>query len=154
MSSKIVGYLAVFQSNCNNCFKQNFHFHVSACKFDILPFPTISRRKQIPVTATFIMETPGLFVKYTLSKWRSENKGRCIILTRGFFSCQGVLIILNNICNYAETSLPHFIYSTRFSLTLSWRRSPSYRNQSIDLLFRSMDWFLYDKDLHHERVKP
>ena len=32
--------------------------------------------------------------------------------------------------------------------TLLRRRFLSYRNQSIDLLFRSMDWFLYDRDLH------
>ena len=38
-------------------------------------------------------------------------------------------------------------------LTLWWRRSLSYRNKSIDLLSKSMDWFLYDRDLHHERVK-
>ena len=38
-------------------------------------------------------------------------------------------------------------------LTLSWRRSPSYRNQSIDLLCKSIDWFLCDRDLLHERVK-
>ena len=31
--------------------------------------------------------------------------------------------------------------------------SLSYRNQSIDLQSKSMGWFLYDKDLHHERVK-
>ena len=37
-------------------------------------------------------------------------------------------------------------------LTLSWRRPLSYRNQSIDLLCKSMDWFLYDNGLHHERV--
>ena len=29
---------------------------------------------------------------------------------------------------------------------------PSYRNQSIDLLCKSKDWFLYDKDLRQERV--
>ena len=29
----------------------------------------------------------------------------------------------------------------------------SYRNQPIDLLCKSMDWFLYDMDLRHERVK-
>ena len=29
----------------------------------------------------------------------------------------------------------------------------SYRNQSIDLLFKLMDWFLYDRDFCHERVK-
>ena len=41
------------------------------------------------------------------------------------------------------------------SLTLSWRRSLSYRNQSIDLQSKSMDWVLYDRDLRHERVnKP
>ena len=36
---------------------------------------------------------------------------------------------------------------------LSWRRSLSYRNQFIDLLCKSMDWFLYDRDLLHERAK-
>ena len=38
-------------------------------------------------------------------------------------------------------------------LTLSWRRPLSYRNQSIDLLCKSVDWFLYDNGLRHERVK-
>ena len=28
----------------------------------------------------------------------------------------------------------------------------SYRNQSIDLLRKSMDWFRYDKDSRHERI--
>ena len=39
-----------------------------------------------------------------------------------------------------------------FMLTLSWRRFLSYRNQSIDLLSKSVDWFLYDRNLRHERV--
>ena len=38
-------------------------------------------------------------------------------------------------------------------LTLSRRRPLSYRNQSIDLLWKSMDWFLYDNGLLLERVK-
>ena len=37
-------------------------------------------------------------------------------------------------------------------LTLSWRWSLSYRNQSIGLL-KSMDWFRYDRNLRHERIK-
>ena len=41
----------------------------------------------------------------------------------------------------------------RFLLTLSWRRPLSYRNQSIDLLCESIDWFLYDMGVRHERVK-
>ena len=37
-------------------------------------------------------------------------------------------------------------------LTLSCRRPISYRNQSIDLHSKSMDWFLCDVGLRHERV--
>ena len=37
-------------------------------------------------------------------------------------------------------------------LTLSRRRSLPCRNQPIDLLCKSMDWFLYDWDLRHGRV--
>ena len=29
----------------------------------------------------------------------------------------------------------------------------SYRNQSIDLQSKSMDWFQFDRGLRHERVK-
>ena len=39
------------------------------------------------------------------------------------------------------------------SVTLSWRRPLSYRNQFIDFQSKSMDWFLYDRDLRHEKVK-
>ena len=37
-------------------------------------------------------------------------------------------------------------------LTLSWRMCQSYKNHSIDLQGKSMDWFLYSKDHRHERV--
>ena len=41
----------------------------------------------------------------------------------------------------------------RTALTLSEQRSPSYRNQSIDLQSNPLIcWFLYDKDLRHRRV--
>ena len=36
--------------------------------------------------------------------------------------------------------------------TLSLQSSLSYRNQSIDLQSKTLDWFLYDRDLRHERV--
>ena len=42
--------------------------------------------------------------------------------------------------------------SFRATLTLSWRRPLSYTNQFIDLQSKSMDWFLYDNGLRHERV--
>ena len=37
-------------------------------------------------------------------------------------------------------------------LSFSWWRSLLYRNQSIDLQNKSMDWFLFDRNFHHERV--
>ena len=39
------------------------------------------------------------------------------------------------------------------NLILSRRTPISYRNQSIGLQSKSMDWFLYDIGLRHERVK-
>ena len=38
-------------------------------------------------------------------------------------------------------------------LTLSWRMSLPYKNQSVDSQTKSMDWFLYDWDLRLDRVK-
>ena len=38
-------------------------------------------------------------------------------------------------------------------LTLLQRRSLSYRNQFVDLLCKSVNWLLYDRNLRHERVK-
>ena len=43
------------------------------------------------------------------------------------------------------TIFEHYV----FVLTLSWLRSLLYRDQSIDL----HSWFLYDRNLRHERVK-
>ena len=38
------------------------------------------------------------------------------------------------------------------SCTLSWRRPLSYRNQSTELFCKSLNWFLHNRDFHHERV--
>ena len=59
--------------------------------------------------------------------------------------CQFCLIIKEYISRWVHTS--------NKALTLSWRRSLSYRNKSIDLLCQLMDWFLNDKGTHHEWVK-
>ena len=57
---------------------------------------------------------------------------------------------------YPRKFLCHVTSAVKFSycffLILSWRRSLSYRNQSIDSRSKSMDWFLYDNGLRHERV--
>ena len=46
----------------------------------------------------------------------------------------------------------HVLNFNKAGLNLSWRRLLSYRNQSIDLPSKSMDWFLYDNELRHENV--
>ena len=46
----------------------------------------------------------------------------------------------------------HLLFSLCLCLTLSWRRPLSYRNQSTDLLRKSVDWFLYENGPRHERV--
>ena len=43
--------------------------------------------------------------------------------------------------------------SDHTALTLSRWMPLSYRNQSIDLRSKSIDWFLYDNGLRLERVK-
>ena len=48
---------------------------------------------------------------------------------------------------------PKKILRKNCSLTLSWRGLLSYRNQSIDLQSKSMDWFLYDNGPRRARVK-
>ena len=46
------------------------------------------------------------------------------------------------------------VYKSKLNtLTLSCWRPLSYRNQYNDLVRKSMDWFLYDNGLRHERVK-
>ena len=59
-------------------------------------------------------------------------------------------------CTYTS-NITHckLLNCTKFTepLTLSWRRSLSNRNQSTDLLCKSIDWFLYDIDIRHERFK-
>ena len=55
--------------------------------------------------------------------------------------------LITELLNYRITAL-----ITELCLTFSWLRPLSYRNQSIDLLRKSMDWLLYDNDLRHERV--
>ena len=44
------------------------------------------------------------------------------------------------------------VRTSTIMLIFSWRRSLSYTNLFIDLQSKSTDRFLYDRNLHHERV--
>ena len=70
-------------------------------------------------------------------------------------------VIWNNLPDVVKSSDSLFEFENKIKyignidcgcLTLSGRRSLSYRNQSIDLHPKSMDWFLYDNGLHVKRV--
>ena len=52
--------------------------------------------------------------------------------------------------NVKNLQLSHF--HKVYPLPLQWRRSLPHKKQSIDLLCKSVDGFLCDWDLHHERV--
>ena len=65
------------------------------------------------------------------------------------------IAILQAILEWILLNVQHYLTKSLWiSLTLSRRRFLSYRNKSIDLQSKSMDWFLYDRNLRHERVKP
>ena len=77
------------------------------------------------------------------------------LVSNGSFSIASSLsasTIFKSYLALVPQQLPNHALNTLW-LTLSWQRPLSYRNQSIDLLCKSMDWFLYDNGLRHERVK-
>ena len=98
-----------------------------------------------------------------------KHYAKCLFLQNSFFPrkvgqkrflfhiWQPVFIILFLLKRFLcqDSTMMAFLFRHEiFSfLTLSRRRLLPYRNQSIDLLCKSMDWFLYDNGLRLERVK-
>ena len=49
--------------------------------------------------------------------------------------------------------IPYYIHNRILSALNSFMMEvPTYRNQPIDLQSKSVDWFLYDRDLRYEKV--
>ena len=71
----------------------------------------------------------------------------------GFSSLPRSLVFTISLKPHTNLSIINLRVFAGQSLILSWRRFLSYRNQSIDLLCKSLHWFPYDWDLRHERVK-
>ena len=71
-----------------------------------------------------------------------------VVLYAASLLLRNIYFIIRNINLYLR-----FCRCENQLFTLSWRRSLSYRNQSIDLLCKSMGWILYDRDSRHDRVK-
>ena len=66
------------------------------------------------------------------------------------FTCNVQLCTISMFCMFI---LVYDVTYVEMQFNPSWRRPLLYRNQSIDLLYKSIDWFLYGNGLHHERVK-
>ena len=97
---------------------------------------------------------------YWLSQKSIVVEGSAIFVTESYClrklyqgpSLQELITFSNLICNNKKRLAWITLSRCLTWLTLSWWRQLSYRNQSIDLLRKSMDWFLYDSDLHYERI--
>ena len=96
--------------------------------------------QKLSLTFTCIPELSWLRVHYSLfisGIWAADNC-RCLILA--YFH-----IFFKSWLQLGELH-PLML------LTLSWRRSLSYKNQSIDLQSKSVGWFLYDRDQRRSSV--
>ena len=67
-------------------------------------------------------------------------------------SGQWILVLMFEIMILSKNIKQTLWFCFKKLLALSWRRPLSYRNQSINLQSKSMDWFLYDNGLCHDRV--
>ena len=75
--------------------------------------------------------------------WTDNTKGERLII----YTAQKIEEIFNGRLQFLCSD----IWGVNKS-TLSWQRPLSCRKQSADLRSKSMDWFLYDNGLRHERV--
>ena len=82
------------------------------------------------------------------SNWTLERTEKCCWITRCFS-----YHIRKQEKHTSSLNTVHWRRVFKGFLTLSWRRPLSHRNQSINLLLKSVDWFLYDNSLRHERVE-
>ena len=82
------------------------------------------------------------YLPFTFSSFLASWQGHLIFPVSGFSGN------VYSSCTYLV------IMSIKDFQMQAWERRPIwYRNQSIDLLRKSMDWFLYDIGLRQERVK-
>ena len=129
-----------------------FSFIYSSYKLPLTPcIPSIGGRRWIVLTYTEII------LLNTRSKQEVYMSGNLYerFINVSFTSCVlfKKIILLNSLLKNRNLLVCVFLLLLiNDQLTLSRQRSLSCRNQSIYLPCKSMDWFLYDRDYHHERV--
>ena len=106
---------------------------------------TLFSHKKIPLKIQkFFCSFPPTneFTRVIEIKWKNKKQTLAIISPAFYFWWIHISASVINMSTYPfyKCNIYWFI-----DLALSWRTSLSHRNQS--------DWFLYDRDLRHERVK-
>ena len=122
----------------------SFHLHLFIFSFHLHLF--IFSFHLLFSSSLFIGIWDSLFILIIFTFFLSQTDGFIEKICHAFTSEISIFI-----CDSVITSSKNIAISDL--LTLSWRRPLSYRNQCIDLLWKSMDWFLHDNDHRHERVK-
>ena len=87
---------------------------------------------------------------FKADSWKNVEASHLLLYKKSLFRTELILTVIQY---QLLKSLRTEAVIRRRPLTLSRLTPLSYRNQSIDLLCKSMDWFLYDNGLRHERVK-
>ena len=89
---------------------------------------------------------------YLYKKWFGALKQRFLIRNPSLCKIRLSLFCWTNSAVMSRTK-EYFVKIDKIFFILSWRWSLLCRNQSIVLVCESMNCFLYDKDLHRERVE-
>ena len=113
------------------------------------------RRGELSAATTQLM-SKCLQSGWKLLKGYKEIVSTCCPVNRGYSrkKSETEKKLKKNKTNYAlqHVRIDSWCMWVKSILNRSWRRFLLFRNQSIDLQNKSMDWFLYDKNLRHVRV--
>ena len=105
---------------------------------DLSKVPVFSQVPVLMLNYRWSHNPPSYWRNLTLNWYWTNTVSYFCLLWRNYSApYEGLVEVWNGLCG---------------SLALSWRRPLSYRNQSIDLRCKSIDWFLYDNSLRLERV--
>ena len=99
------------------------------------------------------LEDSGLLLKGVTATMENETKEQSGVSLGKIWGTLGASLLGNVLSDKEVIRAGDDVLGLKMELTLLWRRSLSYRNQFIDLLWKSIDWFLYDRDPRHERIK-
>ena len=94
---------------------------------------------------------------WSVRKWQKEYKEivspfTCCLVNREYSWKKSQVEKKKRIMRYNIQEQTFGVSWVNSVLNLSWLWSLLYRNQSIDLQKKSMDWFLYERNFLHERV--